>query len=151
MLTSALDRGEWSASCPICFTPRERSPRAHWIGGWVGSRASLHVVSKRKIPSPHQDSNTYHVIVQPIVSCYTDWWTGGCSSCLSYKHFKFFQYVYSAENPFTLNVMSASLMSSTSFNARTKLHCWNFHYNFVFYHVSARQNVLHPCIWVLSP
>jgi hypothetical protein len=24
--------GEWSASCPSCFTPRERPPGTHWIG-----------------------------------------------------------------------------------------------------------------------
>jgi hypothetical protein len=35
-LTSALDAGEWSASCPGCFTPSERAPGTHWIGGWVG-------------------------------------------------------------------------------------------------------------------
>jgi hypothetical protein len=32
-LTSALDGGEWSASCPGRFTPRERTPGTHWIGG----------------------------------------------------------------------------------------------------------------------
>jgi hypothetical protein len=40
-LTSALDGGEWSASCPGSFTPRERAPGTHWIGGWVGPRAVL--------------------------------------------------------------------------------------------------------------
>jgi hypothetical protein len=38
-LTSALDGGEWSASRPCRFTPRERAPPTHWIGGWVGPRA----------------------------------------------------------------------------------------------------------------
>jgi hypothetical protein len=38
-LTSALDGGEWSASRPGRFTPSERAPRTHWIGGWVGPRA----------------------------------------------------------------------------------------------------------------
>jgi hypothetical protein len=51
-LTSALDGGEWSASRPDRFTPSERSPGTHWIGGWVGSRAVLDAVVKRKIPSP---------------------------------------------------------------------------------------------------
>jgi hypothetical protein len=32
-LTSALDGGEWSASRPRCFTPREGSAGTHWIGG----------------------------------------------------------------------------------------------------------------------
>jgi hypothetical protein len=37
-LTPALDGGEWSASYPGRFTPRERAPDAHWMGGWVGPR-----------------------------------------------------------------------------------------------------------------
>jgi hypothetical protein len=32
-LTSALHGGEWSASCPGRFTPRERASGSHWIGG----------------------------------------------------------------------------------------------------------------------
>jgi hypothetical protein len=55
-LTSALDGGEWSASHPGRFTPRERAPCAHWIGGWVGSRTVLDAVAKRKIPSPRRES-----------------------------------------------------------------------------------------------
>jgi len=35
-LTSALDRGVRSASCPNCLTLREGAPDTHWIGGWVG-------------------------------------------------------------------------------------------------------------------
>jgi hypothetical protein len=49
-LTSALDGGEWSASRPGRFTPREGAPVTHWIGGWVGPRAVLDAVVKRKIP-----------------------------------------------------------------------------------------------------
>jgi hypothetical protein len=51
-LTSALDGGEWSASLPVRFTPRERNPGTHWIGGWVDPRAGLNMVAKGKIPSP---------------------------------------------------------------------------------------------------
>jgi hypothetical protein len=51
-LTLALDGSEWSASCPACFTPRKRAPVTHWIGGWVGPKAILDTVVKRKIPSP---------------------------------------------------------------------------------------------------
>jgi hypothetical protein len=40
-LTSALVGGEWSASRPCRFTPEERAPGTHWIGGWVGPRAGL--------------------------------------------------------------------------------------------------------------
>jgi len=28
----------------VSFTPRERAPGTHWIGGWVGPRAILDVV-----------------------------------------------------------------------------------------------------------
>jgi hypothetical protein len=39
-LTSALARGEWSASCSGRFTAGERTPppSTHWIGGWVDLR-----------------------------------------------------------------------------------------------------------------
>jgi hypothetical protein len=47
-LTSALDWGEWWASCPGSFTPRELAPGTHSIGVCVGPRASLDVVEKRK-------------------------------------------------------------------------------------------------------
>jgi hypothetical protein len=50
-LTSALDGSEWSASRPSRFTPRERAPGTHRIGGWVGSRAIQDAVVKRIIPS----------------------------------------------------------------------------------------------------
>jgi hypothetical protein len=56
-LTSALDGGEWSVSCPGRFTPRKRAPGIHCVGGWVGPRSGLDTVSKRKIPSPHQESS----------------------------------------------------------------------------------------------
>jgi len=32
-LTSALNGGQWSASRPGRFTPREITPGTHWIGG----------------------------------------------------------------------------------------------------------------------
>jgi hypothetical protein len=51
-LTAALDGGEWSASHPSRFTPRERVRGTHWIGGWVGPRAVLDAVVWRKIPNP---------------------------------------------------------------------------------------------------
>jgi hypothetical protein len=56
-LTSALDGDEWSASRLGRFTPRERAPDTHWIGGWVGSRAGLDVAVKIKIPSPPPPEN----------------------------------------------------------------------------------------------
>jgi len=35
----------------------ERALDTHWIGGWLGPRAGLDMVVKRKIPSPCQESN----------------------------------------------------------------------------------------------
>jgi len=34
ILNLGTGRGEWSASCPGCFTLRERAPSTHWIRGW---------------------------------------------------------------------------------------------------------------------
>jgi hypothetical protein len=72
-LTSTLDGGEWSASHPSHFTPRERAPGIHWIGGWVGPRAVLDMVVKRKIPSAPWESNPRTQIIQPIAQHYTNW------------------------------------------------------------------------------
>jgi hypothetical protein len=56
-LTSTLDGGEWSASRLGHFTPRERPPDNRRIGGWLGPRAVLEAVVKRKIPSPRRELN----------------------------------------------------------------------------------------------
>jgi hypothetical protein len=48
LLTSALIGGEWSASRPGSFTPGERATGTHWIGEWVGLRAGLDDVERRK-------------------------------------------------------------------------------------------------------
>jgi hypothetical protein len=55
-LTSALDGGNWSASRPYRFTPGERAPDTHWIGGWMDPRTGLNAVKKRKI-FPRRESN----------------------------------------------------------------------------------------------
>jgi hypothetical protein len=47
-LTSALIRGEWSASLPDCFTTGERAPGTHLIPGWMDPKAGLDYVDKRK-------------------------------------------------------------------------------------------------------
>jgi hypothetical protein len=48
---SAVDGGEWSASCPFHFIPRENAPppHNHWTGGWVGPRANKDAVERRQI------------------------------------------------------------------------------------------------------
>jgi hypothetical protein len=52
-MTTTLGGGEWSASRPGRFTARERAPRIHCIGGWVGTRAGLDAWVRRKIPSSY--------------------------------------------------------------------------------------------------
>jgi hypothetical protein len=47
-LTSELVGGEWSASRPCRSTPGERGSGTHSTGGWVGPRARLDAVEKRK-------------------------------------------------------------------------------------------------------
>jgi hypothetical protein len=68
--TSALDGGEWSASRSDRFTPREKAPGTQWTGGWVGPRAGLDTLSKRKLPSPRPGYEPGHPIFQPIVNRY---------------------------------------------------------------------------------
>jgi hypothetical protein len=65
-LTSVLDGGEWSASHHGRFTPRERTPGTHWIGGWVGPGTVLDAVVKRKIPNLRRESTPRTPIVQPV-------------------------------------------------------------------------------------
>jgi hypothetical protein len=68
-LTLALDEGEWSASCSCRFTPRERAPGSHWIGGWMSLRIGLNGVGNRKSCT----IINHMVEVQPLAHCYTDW------------------------------------------------------------------------------
>jgi hypothetical protein len=51
-LTSALDEGEWLASCPLHFTTEERTPGIHWIGGWMGPISSWYPLD-RGLDGPH--------------------------------------------------------------------------------------------------
>jgi hypothetical protein len=51
-LTSVLVGGEWSASRLGRFTPEERAPSTHWIGGWVGLRAGLDDMENWKFLPP---------------------------------------------------------------------------------------------------
>jgi hypothetical protein len=67
-LTSALDGGELLASRPGRFTPRERTPLTHFIGGWVDPRAGLNVVVIRKFPAP---TWTRTQIIQAVAQPYT--------------------------------------------------------------------------------
>jgi hypothetical protein len=47
-LASAIVGGEWSASCSSRFNPGEKFPSTNWIGGWLGPKAGLDDMDKRK-------------------------------------------------------------------------------------------------------
>lgn len=49
LIISTLDGGQWSASHNDCFTFEERAPNTHCRGDWLGSRASLDTLKKRKV------------------------------------------------------------------------------------------------------
>jgi hypothetical protein len=66
-LTSALDGSEWLASSTGRFTPRERASGTHWIEGWVGPRAGLDAVEKRKISRPSRESNPGRSTRSPLL------------------------------------------------------------------------------------
>jgi hypothetical protein len=52
-LTSAIVGDEWLASRPSSFTPGERTPGTHCLGGLVDPKTGLDDVERRKIvPSP---------------------------------------------------------------------------------------------------
>jgi hypothetical protein len=51
-LISELVEGEWSPSRPDRFTPEERTPGTHWIGGWMGPRTGLADMEKLKFFPP---------------------------------------------------------------------------------------------------
>jgi hypothetical protein len=50
---------------PGCFILRKRALGTHWVRGWVGPRACLDAVVKRKIPCPSWDRNPRSSSPQP--------------------------------------------------------------------------------------
>jgi hypothetical protein len=57
-LTSALLEMSGQLHTPAALPPpRERALDTHWIGGWVGPRAILDTMAKRKIPTSRRESN----------------------------------------------------------------------------------------------
>jgi hypothetical protein len=71
--TSALDRGEWSASHPgRAFTPGERTCGTHCTGCWVGPEPVWTQRLEEKCFAPAGNRTP---IVQPVVRHYTDWAT----------------------------------------------------------------------------
>jgi hypothetical protein len=70
-LTSAPVGGEWSASRPGRFTPGERAPGIHWIGGSVDPRAGLDVERRKffQLKNPMTPMGIEHMIFWPVKQC----------------------------------------------------------------------------------
>jgi hypothetical protein len=76
--TSALDRGEWSASRPgRALPPGEWTPGTHCTGGWVGSRAGLDTSFRL-----FRGSNLNRPVVKTVARHYTDWATRLTQFCI---------------------------------------------------------------------
>jgi hypothetical protein len=58
--------GELSASCALHFVPRERAPDTDWIEEWVGPRAGLDALGKRKIFNCCQELDIEPLFVHSI-------------------------------------------------------------------------------------
>jgi hypothetical protein len=56
---------------PAALPPGKEPLVQHWTGGWMGPRAVVDAVVKRKIPSPRRESNPRTPIVQPVAQRYT--------------------------------------------------------------------------------
>jgi hypothetical protein len=69
-LISAVDGGDWSASCLGRFNTGERGPGAHWIWDWVRSRACLDAVEKIKYCYSSRELNP---AVEHVACRYADW------------------------------------------------------------------------------
>jgi hypothetical protein len=67
-LTSALAGGEWSASRPCRFTPGERAPGTHWIGGWGGEKNINQNLVQKEIKRRLNSGNACYHSVQKLLS-----------------------------------------------------------------------------------
>jgi hypothetical protein len=56
---------------PAASTSGERAPGTHWVEGWVGPRAGLDAVEKRKFLTLNWDSNSDPSLVYPVANRYT--------------------------------------------------------------------------------
>jgi hypothetical protein len=67
-LNSSLDGDVRPASRPGRFTPRETAPGTHCVGGWMGPRAGLGVMEKRKFACLCRESNPDSSVYQAPVA-----------------------------------------------------------------------------------
>jgi hypothetical protein len=125
-LNSALDGGEWSASRPGRFTLRERAPVTHCIGGWVGPRAVLDSVVKRKIPNSSRESNPRTPVFQPVAQRYTD-----CAITTDLNDMWIFSRIWAISDQFYKNIFELHFISNLqgmdqNFNFWIYKYIWTF-------------------------
>jgi hypothetical protein len=60
---------ERPASRPCRFTPEERAPGIHWIGGWVGPRSGLNAVFRESKPGDLARSPSLYRLSYPDSPC----------------------------------------------------------------------------------
>jgi len=71
-LTKVWDGGEWWLDSPYgLFARVEKDPSTHWALGWVGPKASLDALEKRKNSCLCRELNDGYLVIQPGVC--TDW------------------------------------------------------------------------------
>jgi hypothetical protein len=51
---------------PAGLLSRETTSGTHWIGGWVGPRAGLEVMEKRKTSCPYREPNPDSSAIHPV-------------------------------------------------------------------------------------
>jgi hypothetical protein len=69
-----IDGGEWSASRSDRFTPRERAPGTHWIGGWVGLLVCMVLLPDCTISCCSAGSSLMLTFHMPHCSKMWNWW-----------------------------------------------------------------------------
>jgi hypothetical protein len=67
-LSSALKGGVWSGLRLYRFTPGDRTPATHWIGGWVDPRAGMDAMEKRKISFLSRELNPGRPARSPVAN-----------------------------------------------------------------------------------
>jgi hypothetical protein len=70
ILNIGTNGGEWSDSRAGRFTSGKIAPGSYCIGRWVGPRAGLDAINKRKSLSPAEKQKPS--VVQPVARRYTD-------------------------------------------------------------------------------
>jgi hypothetical protein len=101
-LTSALVGDEWSASRTCRFNPQGKSPRYHWIGGWVEPTISLVDMEKLKfltLPGLELRACVFLWLPWELHGLAARWCTSGCTSYCCSCYYYYYYYYYSAELP----------------------------------------------------